>query len=586
MGSVAGWMRSGLDESMPRAEVRVALASAAALYLVGAALISTSVLLPHVASPAGAAAVAAVALLTAAFLVARVLRDRGGLMLAWGAEAWGVALIVALCASTGGPSSPFALIYFFALGHAAAFQPRERFLAICLIGVLGFLAPLLYTHVSLQFGAFACVGAVLALLATGAIHIALERMREQRWGLEFLIDATASLDTSLDPDQTLRRIAGMALPRLAELCVIDRTDDTGAVTGVVAAASDASLAERVEALRREHPRSDDGRDPVGQALATRRRCVVGRDGAGVDGTPRGAGDRDPGASGAVAAIPMIARGRMLGVISFHRARRYEPDQVALLEDLTGRAALAYDNARLYAERVHVAQTLRRSLLPPALPKIPGLQIESYFQPMGAGSEVGGDFYDVFEDRSSVWLVVGDVCGKGTEAAVLTGFLRHTTAAYAREGAGPTSVLARVNRAMLRRDFAGRFATVILARLSFRESGALLTLAAAGHPLALVARAEGKVEELGSHGTLLGVFPNPRITETTTTLHTGDVMALFTDGLTEALAPRLLTEEQLLERLKGPPPSARAAIDSLLALVESKDAARDDVAILAARVVAG
>src|SRR5205807_5494605 len=121
-------------------------------------------------------------------------------------------------------------------------------------------------------------------------------------------------------------------------------------------------------------------------------------------------------------------------------------------DLTGRAALAYDNARLYAERAHVARTLRRSLMPAALPSIPGLQLESYFRPMGAGSEVGGDFYDVFADRDGFWLVVGDVCGKGAEAAVLTGFLRHTTAAYAREGTGPARVLARVNHAMLVHDF--------------------------------------------------------------------------------------------------------------------------------------
>ena len=108
----------------------------------------------------------------------------------------------------------------------------------------------------------------------------------------------------------------------------------------------------------------------------------------------------------------------------------------MLEDLTGRAALAFDNARLYAERARVARTLRRSLMPAALPEVPGLDLDSYFRPMGAGSEVGGDFYDVFADRDGCWLVVGDVCGKGAEAAVMTAFLRHTTVAYAREGAPP------------------------------------------------------------------------------------------------------------------------------------------------------
>src|SRR5438270_3091579 len=90
-----------------------------------------------------------------------------------------------------------------------------------------------------------------------------------------------------------------------------------------------------------------------------------------------------------------------------RMEPFAPGQLALLEDLTGRAALAYDNARLYAERAHVAHTLRHSLMPAALPKIPGLQLESFFRPMSAGSEVGGDFYDVFGDRGVCWLVVGD-----------------------------------------------------------------------------------------------------------------------------------------------------------------------------------
>jgi Stage II sporulation protein E (SpoIIE) len=416
MVSVAWRRRSASGQSLPRGEARIALASAGALYLTGAALISTTVLLPHVGSPAGAAAVGVVATLTALVLLAQAWRDRGGPTLAWAAEAWGVALIVALCASTGGPDSPFALIYFFALGHAAAFQTRRRFLAICLLGVLAFMAPLLYTHASEEFAAFACVGAVLALLATGALHVAVAHMREQRSRLEF-----------------------------------------------------------------------------------------------------------------------------------------------------------------------VAQTLRRGLLPSALPETPGLQVDAHFQPLGAGSEVGGDFYDVFVDGGDVWLIVGDVCGKGAEAAVLTGFLRNTTAAYARDGASPAAVLARVNEAMLRQDFAGRFATAVLARLSRRESGVHATLAVAGHPPALHARGGGEVDELGTPGTLLGVFADAAIADVAATLHAGDAIVLYTDGLTEAHAPRLLTPERLLEQLRGPPSSPRDAIDALLELVRPGEPVRDDIAILAVRV---
>ncbi len=580
------WGRSTADEEIPRGEARAAVASAAALYVVGAALIATSVLLPHVSSPWGAATVAIVALLTAALLIVEVMRDRGGLMLAFVADMWGVVLIVFLCASTGGAQSPFGLIYFFAIGHAAAFQPRGRFLLVSLAGLAAFLAPLVYGHVSSTFWAFACVGAVLALLTTGAIHIALERMRDQRRRLQFLITATAKLDTSLDPRQTLRRIAGTALPELAELCVIDLVDPAGSITTTVVAATDPVLGERVEEIRRAEERELQPGSPTATALLTGRPSVVEDAGEpaaddAMRNLMREAGYRS------VAAIPMVARGRMLGAISFLRLRRFESGQLALLEELTSRASLAYDNARLYAERAHVAHTLRRSLMPAALPRVPGLQLESFFRPMGAGSEVGGDFYDVFGDRGNCWMVVGDVCGKGAEAAVLTGFLRHTTVAYAREGAGPASVLARVNQAMLEHDFDGRFATAILAHLGFREAEVQVTIAAAGHPAALISRAGGAAEELGACGTLLGVFPDPKIRDSSTILRPGDALALYTDGLSEAHAPdSVLTVERMIEQLAVVAPrSAREAIDSLLGLVNLENGVRDDIAILAAHVKA-
>ena len=199
--------------------------------------------------------------------------------------------------------------------------------------------------------------------------------------------------------------------------------------------------------------------------------------------------------------------------------------------------MAFDNARLYAERAHVARTLQRSLIPAALPAIPGLELASCFRPVGADNEVGGDFYDAFGDRTSCWLVVGDVCGKGAEAAALTGFLRHTTLALAREGMSPGRILSKVNRAMLDEDFDGRFATAILAHLQLLETQVEVTIAVAGHPAALIVRAGGEVEECGGRGTLLGVFPDPVIQEVSTILKPHDTLALYTDGLLEAHAPR-------------------------------------------------
>jgi serine phosphatase RsbU (regulator of sigma subunit) len=574
---------------MPRGEARVAVASAAGLYIVGATLIATSWLLPEVSSPAGAAAVAVTAYVTAAVLITVVRRDRGGLLLAWIADLWGLVLIVFLVASTGGASSPFALLYFFAIGHAAAFQPRERFIWVCVAGLVLFLAPIAYSDVSASFGAIACVGAVLALLTVGVIHLALERMRDQRRRLVFLIAATAQLETSLDPRRTLQRIAGMAVPQIADLCVIDVLGAGGTVTSSVARSRDVRLALRTEDAHAQSPPDPHRTGPISRALRSGRPQVV--QAKPRDGGPPEAEHPDSRLMGeagltALAAIPMVARGRMLGAISYLRDEPFSNGELELLEDLTGRASLAFDNARLYAERAHVAHTLRHSLMPAALPVVPGLQLESFFKPMGAGGEVGGDFYDVFADRCSCWLVIGDVCGKGPEAAVLTGFLRHTTVAYAREASSPASVLERVNMAMLENDFDGRFATAVLARLTFTDRGVEVTLAAAGHPGALISRGEGGAEELGAFGTLLGVFPDPEIPERATLLRPGDALALYTDGLAEAHAPdRVLTVEEMVGKLAAlPPRSARGTIDTLLALVDLDDYARDDVAILAAQVV--
>jgi Stage II sporulation protein E (SpoIIE)/GAF domain len=574
-------------------EARMALASAAGLYFVGATLTATSVLLPHVSSPAGVVAIAVTAYLTAAALIVAYVRKRRGLTLAWLADLWGVVLVALLCAATGAASSPFGLIYFFALGHAAAFQPRRRLLVVCLAGLVAFLSPLAYSHVSSSFGAIACVGAVLALLATTLVHLALERMREQRWRLESLIAATANLDASLDPQQTLQRIARTAVPELAELCVIDLIDADGWITRTVAAAVDPALATAFEGIRREHPLHIRGSHPVARSLQAGEPFIVqGLDDSGAleraaKGDEQARFMREAGCR-SVAVFPMIARGRMLGAVSFLRLggdAHFERGVLEVLEDLSGRAALAFDNARLYAERARVAHTLRRSLMPAELPVIPGLEFASFFQPMGAGNEVGGDFYDVFGDRNSCWLVVGDVCGKGADAAVLTGFLRHTIVAYARERASPASVLAQVNQAMLEQDFDGRFATAILAHLALQSSEEQITIAAAGHPPALISRASGRAEEFGDCGTLLGVFADPEINDTATILQPGDGLTLYTDGLSEAHAPdRTLTVDDMLQQLAASPPRfAQEAIDTLLELVGLTDDVRDDVAILSTRV---
>ena len=186
-------------------------------------------------------------------------------------------------------------------------------------------------------------------------------------------------------------------------------------------------------------------------------------------------------------------------------------------------------------------------------------------------------------------MLGDVCGKGAEAAVLTGFLRHTTAAYAREGRSPGEVLSQVNQAMLDHDFNGRFATAILARIAPNGSHTDITVALAGHPSALIIRADGgDARELGGSGALLGIFRDASIEEAATILEPGDGLALYTDGLPEAHAPRrVVTVERMIEQLTmTPPASAKDTIDALLTLIDPDDSVRDDIAILSAQVRSG
>jgi serine phosphatase RsbU (regulator of sigma subunit) len=583
------------QERASERETRVAVASAGGLYLVGGVLCASAVLLPHVDSAAGVIAVALDALLGAGLLLFAAERGWGGLRVAFLAELWGVVMIAVLCASSGGSDSPFALIYFFAVGHAAAFQPRRRFAAISAAALIGFLAPLLYEPVSSMFGAVACVGIVLALLAAAVVHAALNRLRLQRRRLEILIAASARLDRSLDPAETLRTIANTAVPDLAELCVIDLLAQDGSLASTVAAAVDPAIAAGVERMREEFPLDMRSAHPVATVLAGAAPLLIsdltatGALAQAAQSSEHERFMRDAGYSLA-AVFPMIARGRTLGAISFLQLRgyaRHDLNLLSVLEDLSGRAALAFDNARLYAERAQVASTLRRSLIPALLPEIPGLELASYFRPSDASSEVGGDFYDVFGDRDDCWLVVGDVCGKGAEAAALTGFLRHTTAAYARESHSPGNVLSQVNQAMLDHDaFNGRFATAVLARIRSVRSQVEVTVALAGHPAALVVRANAqRAHELGERGALLGVFADASIAESTTALEPGDGLALYTDGLPEAHAPaRLVTVQEMIEQLQSTPPSsAKSTIDSLLALIGPDDSVRDDIAILCAQV---
>jgi serine phosphatase RsbU (regulator of sigma subunit) len=289
-------------------------------------------------------------------------------------------------------------------------------------------------------------------------------------------------------------------------------------------------------------------------------------------------------------VPMVARGRTLGVITFIVAeteRRYGDADLMLAEELARRAATSIDNARLYTERSYIARTLQQSLLPPHLPAIPGADLAARYRPVGEGNEVGGDFYDVFELADGSWaILMGDVSGKGPEAAALTALVRYTLRAIASRDKPPSEVLRLVNDAMLRQRSDSRFSTVVYARLTMTGGGAHIDLASGGHPLPIVLRG-GRAGYAGQPGTLLGVVPDPTFSDHAVDLARGDSLVLYTDGVPEAGAPeRLLRPDDLLAALQRCDTSSAHTIAECLEATAVEAAGgnpNDDIAIVVLQV---
>ena len=234
-------------------------------------------------------------------------------------------------------------------------------------------------------------------------------------------------------------------------------------------------------------------------------------------------------------MPLVARdGSDLGRIELAGKidGAFTPADELMLEDLARIGSLAIENARLEERERHIARTLQASLLPLTLPAIAGLDVAARYLAGGEGTLVGGDLYDLFEVEDDWAFVVGDVCGKGAEAAALTSMVRFTIRAEAVHRAGPTEVLAMLNDAILRQFSDGRFCTVLHGRVRVGPGGARLRLACAGHPPPLVLCAGGSVTPVPCGGRLLGVVPDVEPETVEATLRPGDALVCFTDGVTE------------------------------------------------------
>nr|WP_280668541.1 SpoIIE family protein phosphatase [Kitasatospora sp. MAP12-44] len=416
----------------------------------------------------------------------------------------------------------------------------------------------------------------IALSVENARLAELERLR--RGSLSFLVEASDLLAGTLEHEQTLALMAQMAVPTLAAWCAVYTT------------AEQSRTAQLAFVLHEDEERID----PLRALLKrTTKPEAVATPGATSWAGPASAltAAEPPGLIGETVVLPLSARNRVIGllVLGTSAGVRFRQEILELAEDLSRRAALALDNSRLYSERNATSQALQRSLLPPELPKIPGVEVEVYYQAAGEGNEVGGDFYDLFSIREGTYgFAIGDVCGTGPEAASVTGLARHSLRLLAREGLDAPQVLTRLNAAILDEGSRSRFLTLLYGELTPRPDGCTeLSLVCAGHPLPLRLQVDGQVSSAATPQPLLGVLDDLELTAEKVVLLPGEVLLCVTDGVTERReGQRMLGEDGLAQVLSGCTGLTAGAVAARVQRAVERFAPEppsDDMAIIALRV---
>lgn len=291
----------------------------------------------------------------------------------------------------------------------------------------------------------------------------------------------------------------------------------------------------------------------------------------------------------VLGVELNARGGTIGALVVIRGGRgaFGESDIELIEEFAQQAATTLNSGLAYEERVHVAAVLQSSLRPPRLPEVAGARVAARYRAAQEHLDIGGDFYDVHGAGEEYSVVIGDVCGKGLHAAVLTGRARQTIRTAAHFTRAPSGILAALNEVLYDED-SDRFVTVACAsvRQNPATGGLSVRLAVAGHPPPFVLRADGGVEQPEVSGTLSGVLPELSYEEVLLELGPGDQLLFYTDGIYEAKgADGLLGLDRLRDIL---PEYAGAEPDALCEAVEQRvirhlaGAAHDDMALLALR----
>ena len=334
---------------------------------------------------------------------------------------------------------------------------------------------------------------------------------------ELLAEAGALMEDALDRRARAQHLADLAVPSLGDVALIDFLTSEGSIERIAARGRGTEVADIFVKLRADAPIDPHGPHPVAEVIRTGRTKFLDRlSDQEIDRITTRENEREllrRHRFKSCIVLPLGARGSVLGAMTLwimRPAKAFDETARRTAKRLADRAALALDNARLHEQQAHIASVLQHSLLPRSLPEIRGFEASSRFLAAGEAYEVGGDFYDVFRSGSGSWTaVIGDVCGKGPEAASLTALARYTVRTASSPDSSPSQVLRTLHESISSERADLRFCTAALAQIEPPSNGsgaAHLTVALGGHPLPLVLRKNGRVDSIGEPGTLLGALP--------------------------------------------------------------------------------
>ncbi|MET9290900.1 SpoIIE family protein phosphatase [Streptomyces sp. NPDC003077] len=416
----------------------------------------------------------------------------------------------------------------------------------------------------------------------------------ERERLALLAETTTLLTSTLDVDEALRRLVSLVVPRLADWAVIDLiTERDEVVRSAVVHAENDKLVEREDLQGPMPPVPQESPMPLSRALRGAASSLAGPEtyqgppDSGIAVEQRHLFKATGMHSAAIA--PIRGLRDVLGALTLGRAERPErftAKDIALLEDITRRAGLALDNARLYQQQRKVAETMQRHLLP-QLPRVPGLGMTARYLPAPDASQVGGDWYDAFTlTDGTTALAIGDVVGHDLDAAAGMAQLRNMLRAHAwSRQESPSKIVEWLDDTSLRIAEVS-MATMVFARMTEDDDGQFtLTWTNAGHPPPLLVTHEGVTHYLtDGHGILLGTATHEPRPNATLTLPPGSTLLLYTDGLVESPGHSI---DKGLDRLRQHAAALahrplESFTDRLLERTRPADN-EDDVALLAIRV---